>query len=150
MTRSKNLLMKSLIAALPVCLCLAHRAEAYVDLAPTMSKIVSDSPKIAVVEVVGFDRATRVVSVKEVRALKGDLSPEVVQHQVAPAAGGAVPGRILQWAASPGARGVLFASRRTALVCIGEGWYQVNAAASGPWTLGAERPHLAEWRERGW
>ena len=89
MTRSKNLLMKSLIAALPVCLCLAHRAEAYVDLAPTMSKIVSDSPKIAVVEVVGFDRATRVVSVKEVRALKGDLSPEVVQHQVAPAAGGA-------------------------------------------------------------
>ena len=73
------------------------------DLAPTMSKIVSDSPKIVVVEVVGFDRATRVVSVKEVRALKGDLSPEVVQHQVAPAAGGAVPGRILQWAASPGA-----------------------------------------------
>src|SRR5207249_2964496 len=78
---------------------------------------------------------------KEARALKGDLSSDPVRHEVASTQGGAVPRQILTWAA-PGARGVLFASRNTALVCVGQGWYQVQAANKGAWKLGKERPDL--------
>ena len=52
-----------------------------------------------------------------------------------------IPRQILQWAA-PGARGVLFASRNTALVCVGQGWYQVRTSGSGLWKLGKDRPDL--------
>ena len=41
-----------------------------------------------------------------------------------------------------GARGVLFVSRNTALVCIGRGWYQARASDTGPWKLGTNRPDL--------
>ena len=39
-------------------------------------------------------------------------------------------------------RGVLFASRNTALVCVGQGWYQVRTSGTGPWKLGKDRPDL--------
>ena len=53
----------------------------------------------------------------------------------------AIPRQILTWA-SPGARCVLFTSRTTALVCVGQGWYQVQSSGTGPWKLGKDRPDL--------
>ena len=40
------------------------------------------------------------------------------------------------------ARGVLFASRNMALVCVGQGWYQVRRSGAAPWKLGKDRPEL--------
>jgi HEAT repeat protein len=119
----------------------ATTSLAYVDLAPTLAKIISESKKIVLVEVVDFDRAKRVVTLKEVRAFLGEGSPDNVAHQLASPSGAAVPHLILQWA-TPGGRGVLFASRSTALVCMGEGWYQVRASEAGAWKLAQVRPDL--------
>ena len=134
-------LRSSLIVLLLIGLCLTTPAHAYVDLAPTLAKVISDSKKIAVVEVVEFNREKRVVVLKEIRSLKGESSSELIRHEVAASEGAAIPRQILQWAA-PGARGVLFASRNTALVCVGQGWYQVRASGTGPWKLGKDRPDL--------
>jgi hypothetical protein len=129
-----------LVVVTMACLCITSPCLAYVDLAPTLSKVIADSKRIAIVEVVKFSRDSRVAVLKEVRALKGDISPEAIRQQVA-SGQGAIPRHILQWA-QPGARGVLFVSGNSALVCVGQGWYQVAAPPGGAWTLGADRPDL--------
>lgn len=129
------------MAAALAHLCLAPAAHAYIDMAPTLSKIIGDSRGIAVLEVVEFDRTNHLVVFKAVRVLKGDVAADRIVHDVALAEGGAIPRLILQWA-GPGARGVLFVSRNTALVCVGQGWYQARASEGGPWRLGTNRPDL--------
>jgi len=136
------LLLRNLLVVAPLALLsLATPSQAYVDLAPTLSKLISDSTKIALVEVTEFNRETRGLALKEVRVLKGEESSAPIRHAVAPAEGAAIPRQILQWA-SPGARGIMFQSRNTALVCVGQGWYQVRNSGSGPWKLGKDRPDL--------
>jgi HEAT repeat protein len=130
-----------LFAMAIACLCTASPSHAYIDLAPTLAKVITDSRRIAVVEVVELDRAKHELTLKEVRSLKGAASADPIRHDVATAEGAAIPRNILQWAA-PGARGVMFASRATTLVCLGQGWYQVRSTGSGLWKLGTDRPDL--------
>jgi HEAT repeat protein len=129
------------LAWLLICLWLATPSHAYIDLAPTLAKVISDAKQIALVEVVEFDRANHALVLKPVRVLKGETVPELVRHDVAAAKGGTAPRQVMQWA-SPGARGVLFVSRTTALVCVGEGWYQVRSSDASRWKLGKDRPDL--------
>lgn len=136
---SRPLMLASVCATVSL-FCVVRRARAFIDLAPTFSKIVSEAPTIELVEVTGYDAKTHTVSLKPIEALKGTLSTETVVHEVAPDGGG-TPRQIVQWAV-PGSRGVLFAARNTALLCFGTGWYQVKASADGPWQLGADRPDL--------
>jgi HEAT repeat protein len=119
---------------------LAPSAHAYIDLAATLARISSDSQRIVVVEVADFRREKRGLILKEVRALKGEVSTEPVRQIVA-TDGGAIPRQVLTWAA-PGARAVVFFSRGNALICLGEGWYQVTSSGTGPWKLAQDRPDL--------
>ncbi|HVT80433.1 MAG TPA: HEAT repeat domain-containing protein, partial [Phycisphaerae bacterium] len=120
----------------------AHPARAYIDLAPTLSKVISDSRRISVVDVVSFDRAKHEIVMKEVRALKGELSTDPATHDVLASDGATIARPILQWA-TPGARAVLFTSRTTAVVCFGTGWYQARSATgNGTWKIGTDRPDL--------
>jgi HEAT repeat protein len=130
-----------LVASPLVGLWLTTPSHAYVDLAPTLSKIISDSKKIALLEIVEFRREKQELVLKEVRTLVGDASSDAIVHSVAAAQEGTIPRSILQWA-EPGSRGVLFASRNTALVCMGRGWYQVRVSGAGQWKLAKERPDL--------
>jgi len=76
-----------------------------------------------------------------VRDLKGETGPEPLKHQVMNPEETGVPRHVLEWA-EPGRRGVLFVTSHTALVCLGQGWYQVHASPGGWWRLGADRPDL--------
>lgn len=118
----------------------AGRVHAYVDLAPTLSRIVQDSRSIGVIELVEFISAEQTLVLKPIRSLKGDVGKELIRHKIA-ATADTIPSAIARWA-QPGAKAVLFSSRATSLVCTGEGWYQVRAAPSGTWTTGAYRPDL--------
>ena len=64
------------------CLGLVNRLGAYIDLAPTLSKIIGDSQKISLVEVSGFNQTTHVLTLKEVRVLKGVSNQAPVLHNV--------------------------------------------------------------------
>ena len=59
------------IALALVLVAIIGKASAYVDLAPTLAKIISDAKLIAVVELSSFDKDTGVVNLKAVRALGG-------------------------------------------------------------------------------
>jgi hypothetical protein len=143
MNRHRNSLFSgALIIMSLICLVLATPARAYVDLAPTLAKVMTDSKNIAMVEVTQFDRAKHIVILKEIRALKGELSSEAIRHEVAPDEQAIIPRPIMEWAGL-GARAVLFASRNTALVYIGQGWYQARLTGAGPWKIGKDRPDLS-------
>ena len=131
-----------LVICLLTCFWSVAPLQAYIDLAPTLAKISKDSKKIALIEIVDFNRETHTITFKEIRAFKGDISSEQFQHEVAVSGGTTVPRQILQWA-SPGTKGILFISGNTALVCLDQGWYQAKKSADGPWKLGKETPRSA-------
>lgn len=142
MLRRTRLLVEGLLVALALLyLWPGAPGYSYIDLAPTLSKIIAESDRIALAEVVQYSREKRVVVLKEVRSIKGESSPDLIRHGVGPASGGVVPRQIMQWA-TPGARCVLFSSPTTTLVCLGPGWYQVHARGAGAWSLGQDRPDL--------
>jgi hypothetical protein len=135
--------MRLLAAAIGavVLLGLAPPAGAYVDLAPTLGRVVSESQTISLVQVDRFGRDNGALTLKKVRDLKGQTGPDAIKHQVMNVEVGGVPRTVLEWA-EPGRRGVLFVAGSSALVCVGQGWYQVHASADGWWRLGADRPDL--------
>ncbi len=130
----------SRLALICLCLGLVSQMQAYIDLAPTISKIIGDSQKISLVEVVSLNETTHVLTLKEVKTLKGAATPDPILHSVASPEGNLIPPAIVQWA-DVGARGVLFASRTTALLCFGDGWYQAKSSG-GEWKLGVDRSDL--------
>src|SRR5205085_12446162 len=87
--------------------CSAGLAPAYVDMAPTLARIVRESETIAVVEVDRFSAERGIVLLKAVRDLKGKGPTESIKHRVVSGSGAAVEHAILEWA-EPGRRGVLF------------------------------------------
>ena len=130
----------SLVALACLCLGIVGQLHAYIDLAPTISKIISDAQKISVVEVVGLNESTHVLTLKEIRTLKGTGAQAPTLHNVASSDGNIVPPAVVQWAEA-GARGVLFSTRTTTLLCFGEGWYQAKSSG-GEWKLGVDRSDL--------
>src|SRR4051812_29141654 len=113
MVSARRRLITGILGALPLLL-LAAPSWAYVDLAPTLPKVMAESNRISLVEVVSFNRATHELVLKEVRGLKGEanwqgngVQANEIHQIVAPADGGVVPRQIVEWA-SPGSRGVLF------------------------------------------
>ncbi len=116
------------------------RASAYIDLAPTLGKIIKDSKTIALVEVTAYDRATRTVTLKPLHTLKGATPPAEFRHILA-REGEAVPAQLLRWAA-PGSRAVLFATANRAVVCVGTAWYSLKSPENDTWKAAEDRPDL--------
>ena len=101
---------------------LPRQCLAYVDLAPTIAKVIQDAKTICVLELSSFDRKSGTASYKALKTLKGQPGTSPLTHQVASDGTNFVPRAIIQWA-QPGAHAVVFSSSKTAIVCIGQAWY---------------------------
>jgi HEAT repeat protein len=133
--------MKGWSAIAVVLLTVAAPARAYVDLAPTLARVVREAQAITVAEVIRFSPEKGAVILKKIRDLKGETGPEPLKHQLVRDHEAGVDRAILDWAA-PGRRCVLFTAGKTAVVCLGEGWYQVTSSEDGWWRLAAPRTEL--------
>src|SRR5947208_1367196 len=96
-------LTRTLLAIVPL-MAATRAAHAYIDLAPTFSKIVADSPNIELVEVTSYDAKAHSVTLKPVQALKGAMPSDAIVHQIAPD-NGVPPRQVIEWAV-PGSRAV--------------------------------------------
>src|SRR5438270_544949 len=132
---------RALVLAAAVCLYATRTAHAYVDLSPTLGRIVNESQTITIAEVERFNLDKAVVVLKRVRDLKGTTSAEPVRHQVRRASETAIDRPILEWA-EPGRQCVVFITGKIAVVCVGEGWYQAQTTGDGWWRVGPARPDL--------
>jgi hypothetical protein len=119
----------------------AQSTQAYVDLAPTLSRIVRESQSITVAEVDRFNPEKGAVILKKVRDLKGKTDEHPIKHQLVRANETGVDRAILEWA-EPGRRCIVFVTDKTAIICVGEGWYQASAGEDAWWRIGASRPDL--------
>ena len=130
----------SLLTALALT-ALARPAHAYVDLTPTLSKVMQDSRQILLVEATLLSKENSSLVFSEIKTLKGPATTGEARHGLSWDKSAKAPQQLLQWA-RPGARGVLFVSGNVGILCIGQGWYQINAAAPQVWKLGPTRPDL--------
>ena len=131
----------SLILISVLLASLARPCLAYVDLAPTIAKVIEDAKVISIIEFSSLDRQSRLAFFKELKTLKGQSGTAPLVHQVAIDQDAIIPRAIIQWA-QPGAHAIIFSSTRTAVVCIGQYWYQLKLTGTS-WKLGADRPELA-------
>src|SRR5262245_50761796 len=84
MTQRNTLINKCILLAVPFAALLSSSpARAYIDLAPTLVQIINNSTKITVVEVTEFNRDQRDLVLKDIRALRGQVSTEPIHHMVA-------------------------------------------------------------------
>src|SRR3954463_3833122 len=125
MIRSPKLSLLVVAAAL---LCAAQPACAYIDRAVTLGGVVRESEHIVLVQVEKFSRDKNAVILTKVRDLKGQTDASPIKHQLAQP-GAPISRDALEWA-HPGERAVLFLSQKTALVCLGRTWYQVQASGA--------------------
>jgi HEAT repeat protein len=119
----------------------AAPSPAYVDLAPTLSRIIRESQTITVAEIDRFNAEKGAIILKKVRDLKGETSDDAIKHQLLRANEASMDRPIQEWA-EPGGRCVLFITGKTGIVCIGEGWYQISITDDGWWRIGPNRPDL--------
>lgn len=123
----------------------AGRALAYVDISPSLGRIVNESRYIVVVQVEKVSREKRGIIYTKVADVKGEFPLATVRHQLTDGNPPRPPRHILDWA-RPGQRAVLFVTGRVALLCTGETWYQTTAPVSSPdewWRMSLDRPELA-------
>src|SRR5205814_1960618 len=110
------------------------------DRAPTLGAILNDAQQIALVEVDRFSRDNAAVLINKVSDLKGVGGDRYKLHLTRPQST-TIPRSLLQWA-QPGQQAMLFVSRSTLLICLGQTWFQFNSSADGWWYLGVDRPEL--------
>ena len=122
--------MRPVIFVCALLLAFAPRARAYIDICPTLGRIILESSNIALIEVEKTHREKRIVIYKRVADLKGELLEGPIRHQLTDGHPPREPRHILDWAA-PGQQAVLFGYRNTNLVCIGHCWYQAHRATTG-------------------
>jgi HEAT repeat protein len=132
--------LRAALVALPL-LALTGRAHAYIDLAPTLAKVMIDAQRIVLVEVVSVDRDSHEATLKEVSTIKGAESDHSTKINLSWATGISSPPQMLQWA-EPGARGVCFVNGNAAIFTTGQYWYAAHAMRAGSWRIGEVRPDM--------
>jgi HEAT repeat protein len=138
-------------------LLFAPRSLAYIDICPTLGRIILESSDIALVQVDKTHRDKRIVIFKKLADLKGQIPDGPIKHQLTDGHPPREPRHILDWAA-PGQIAVLFVYRNTALVCTGPYWYEAHRATAPArgieddggegglapwWRMSLDRPELA-------
>src|SRR5262245_11098917 len=96
-------LLKWLPLAAALVAFLPTPGRAYVDLAPTLARVVRDSQAIAVAEVDRLSVEKGIVLLKKVRDLKGEVAAEPIRHRVVGEKDATIDRAVLEWA-EPGAR----------------------------------------------
>src|SRR5689334_330485 len=97
-------------------------AHGYIDVIPTLGRLIAESRLIVVLEVEKVDRQQRVILFRESDVLanldKADVPPKI-RHQVAAGLHPREPKQILDWA-QPGRTAVSFITDKLAVTCIGD------------------------------
>ncbi|HEY7118126.1 MAG TPA: HEAT repeat domain-containing protein, partial [Tepidisphaeraceae bacterium] len=122
-------------------------ARAYIDIQPTLGRIVNESQWIALVRVEKASRTKRAILYSKVADLLDRWPGDgVIRHQLTDGDPPRPPRELLDWA-QPGRQAVIFAGRHGALVCTGQSWYRTAAPAATDddawWRMTLDCPELA-------
>jgi HEAT repeat protein len=136
--------MKSRGLLLTILLASSLSVRAYVDITPTLGRIINESRSISIIQVEKVNREKRGIIFTKVEDLVGQLPNQTIRHQLTDGNPPRPPRHLLDWA-RPGQRAILFVTGPVALVCVGDTWYQTTAPAGDDqwWRMTLDRPELA-------
>ena len=121
-------------------------ARAYIDITPSLGRVIGECQWIAVVEVEKVNPERRAIIYSKITDLKGKLPLSTIRHQLTDGHPPRPPRELLDWA-RPGERAVLFVTPRVALLCTGQTWYQTDVPPTDQpeqwWRMSLDRPELA-------
>ncbi len=123
--------MKYFLCVLVALTWLASPARAYIDVTPTLGRLLKDSSTVVLLRVEQVSREKRIIIYRKVADLKGHHPTEQVKHQITDGFHPREPASILDWA-EPGQLAISFHNGVVAETCIGKYWYE-SAAGAGPW-----------------
>jgi hypothetical protein len=121
---------------------LARPAHGYIDAAPTLGRLLSDSTNVVVLRVKKVSKDRHAIIYSKVADLKGRYSGKRIKHRLE---GGLHPREgkgILDWA-EPGKVAVFFSTGRVGVTCIGPYWYESAAQNDEWWSLTRGRSELS-------
>jgi HEAT repeat protein len=114
---------------------LCASAQAYIDVTPSLGRIIKDSGQIVVLQVEKVNREKQAVVYRKVTDLKGKCPADQVTHVL-------TDGRTLTWAEEGKTAVAFMAPGGPCVVCTGGGWYECHAQQDSWWRLSLERPEL--------
>ncbi len=116
-----------------VLAALAFPSRGYVDMTPTLGRVIGESRSISVIEVEKVSREKMAIVYKRVGDLWRNLGTDVVRHQLTSGDPPRPPRHLIDWA-RPGRQAIFFNSGRGGYVCTGDAWYRVAPVAAGDGT----------------
>src|SRR5262249_30316441 len=125
-----------------IWLTLAGKANAYIDSAPTLGRIVNEASHIVVLQVEKVSKEKSVVIYRKIADLKGSDPSSRVKHQIRDDLNPRAYQTILQWA-EPGKIAICFSDGKVSQICVGRYWYECHAGEAPWWTMTGGRPHLS-------
>jgi hypothetical protein len=130
-----------LLAGTAAVLVAVHRpADAYVEAAYTLGRLINESTNIVVMQVERVDKTSNQIVFRKVRDLKGKHNGDVIKHNIGRA--GFHPREwqnIMEWAEA-GKTAVFMHNGGASETCIGNYWYQ--AYAGDWWGMSHAEPYL--------
>jgi HEAT repeat protein len=125
-----------------IWLALAGKANAYIDSAPTLGRIINESTNIVVLQVEKVSKDKRVIIYRKIADLKGSDPSRRVKHLIREDLNPRACQTILQWA-EPGKIAICFFNVKVAQICVGRYWYECHAGEPPWWTMTGGRPYLS-------
>jgi HEAT repeat protein len=132
------------LPCLVVLLSSALPAQAYLDAAPTLGRVLNEASHVAVLQVEKVSVDKRAIIFKKVADLRG-TSPEQFKHQIADGSHPREPKLVLDWAEEAQADGQLalcFHNGKAARICLGHYWYECTAGEAPWWHMTRGAPEL--------
>lgn len=116
-------------------------ANAYVEIAYTLGRVIQESTSISVLRVEKVDKERNLILFRKVQDLKGTLPGETTKHNIG--RGGFHEREwkaIMEWA-EPGRVAVFFNNGGASETCIGNYWYQAYAGGEW-WNMSHGEPYM--------
>lgn len=136
-TRRAGMMLAVLISGL----CFARPAQAYVEIAYTLGRVVLESTSISVLRIEKVDKERNLILFRKVQDLKGTLGADVAKHNIG--RGGFHEREwkaIMDWA-EPGKTAVFFNNGGASETCIANYWYQAYNGGEW-WNMSHGEPYM--------
>src|SRR5260370_31014189 len=121
---------------------MTSRAQAYIDTAPTLGRLLNDSTNVVVLQVEKVSKERRVIVYRKVADLKGVSAGEQVKHKITDGLHPSEPRLVLDWA-EPGKLAIFFYTGRVGVTCVGPSWYECAVQDDEWWSMTRGRSELA-------
>jgi HEAT repeat protein len=134
--------MKRILGALLAWAALAPTVKGYIDVTPTLGRLINDSSNIVVLRVEKVHLPMGAILFQKVADLKGHDPADKVKHKITAGLHPREPATVLEWA-EPGQLAIGFRNGNVVEICLGRYWYECYAGKDDWWFMTCGQAQLS-------